>query len=970
MMKKNFLLMMAVVAAMMVAGCSSDYESVPNDPMGTRIYTLDNGLKIYLSVNKDQPRIQTYIAVRAGGKNDPAETTGLSHYLEHLMFKGTPSFGTSDYESEKPYLDQIEELYEVYRTTTDPEERKALYHQIDSLSYQASTYAIANEYDKLMATIGATGTNAYTSMDVTCYTEDIPSNQMENWAKVQSDRFKNMVIRGFHTELEAVYEEYNIGLADDMDKVLEKLDSILFPNHPYGKQTTIGKGDHLKNPSIKNIKEHFAKWYVPNNVAICMSGDLDFDKTVEIIKKYFGDWQANPNVDAQRAELENIPLNHLDVPVKQEVYGQESAELILGWGLPAAKDHAADKAEVLGKILTNGKAGLFDVDLTQAQKVLGSLAFYYEGADFSRMMVIAMPKEGQTLDDVKDLVMNEIEKVKAGNFDEKLLEAIVNNMKLSYMRELEDNDSRATMYVNSFVNGTEWKNEVEKMDRLSKLTKQEIVDFANEYLTDGYACIYKLQGEDKNLAKIEKPAISPIEMNRDKMSDFVKEISESEVNPIEPVFVDFSKDLSQKSYDNGDELLYKENTTNSIFSLELRIDHGSKADKELPMAADYMSYLGTDKLTAEEIQKELYRLACNASVSVMEDHTVIALSGLADNMIPALELGLDWLNKAQTDSIVYANLVVDELKAREDAKLNQKNCFGRLRNYARYGALNAMTNIMSEQELISADPQALLSKLADLLSFKKTITYYGPAKMEDVEEALADELQKTDLKETIHGDLFPLLPTETNEVLIAPYDAKNIYMMGHSCLTDKFAPGELARQTLFNEYFGGGMNGVVFQELRESRGLAYSAAARYTLPKLKDQNCYFYTYIITQNDKMMDAFNAFSAIVEDMPQSEKAFQLAQDAVLQRLATSRITKEAVLSHYLTARDWGYDYDYYKDVYEQAKNMTLEDIADFQQKYIKGRTYRYLILGNEKELDMKALEGVGPIKRLTLEDIFGY
>lgn len=207
---KLFGLLLLFLAVTSMSGANvKDYHyiTVPNDPLKARIYTLDNGLKVYMTVNKEQPRIQTYIAVRVGGKNDPAETTGLAHYFEHLMFKGTPKFGTQNYEAEKPLLDQIEQQFEVYRKTTDSIARKAIYHKIDSLSYEASKYAIPNEYDKLMAAIGAKGTNAYTSFDVTCYTEDIPSNEMDNWAKIQAERFQNCVIRGFHTELETVYEE-------------------------------------------------------------------------------------------------------------------------------------------------------------------------------------------------------------------------------------------------------------------------------------------------------------------------------------------------------------------------------------------------------------------------------------------------------------------------------------------------------------------------------------------------------------------------------------------------------------------------------------------------------------------------------------------------------------------------------------------------------------------------------------------
>lgn len=228
-----------IIASFLFLGFGSqasayNYETVKGDPMQTRIYTLPNGLKIYLSVNKEQPRIQTYIAVRTGSRNDPAETTGLAHYLEHLMFKGTHQFGTSDYAKEKPYLDDIERRYEHYRTVTDPAQRRVLYHEIDSVSQIAAKYFIPNEYDKLMSSIGANGTNAYTSTDVTCYVENIPSNEVENWARIQGDRFQNMVIRGFHTELEAVYEEFNISLTNDTRKEFAAIGKLLFPTHPYG----------------------------------------------------------------------------------------------------------------------------------------------------------------------------------------------------------------------------------------------------------------------------------------------------------------------------------------------------------------------------------------------------------------------------------------------------------------------------------------------------------------------------------------------------------------------------------------------------------------------------------------------------------------------------------------------------------------------------------------------------------------
>ena len=220
---KSALFVLLLAIALPLAAKEYKYETVPGDLMATRIYKLDNGLTVYLSVNNEKPRIQTYIAVRTGSRNDPPETTGLAHYLEHLMFKGTRQFGTTNAAAEAPLLDSIQNRFEVYRTIKDSLQRRAYYHKIDSLSQLAAKYFIPNEYDKLMSAIGAEGTNAFTSNDMTCYVEDIPSNEVENWARIEADRFQNMVIRGFHTELEAVYEEYNIGLASDRGFITNNL---------------------------------------------------------------------------------------------------------------------------------------------------------------------------------------------------------------------------------------------------------------------------------------------------------------------------------------------------------------------------------------------------------------------------------------------------------------------------------------------------------------------------------------------------------------------------------------------------------------------------------------------------------------------------------------------------------------------------------------------------------------------------
>ena len=969
-------LSLLTLAALSLSSCTQQasqysYETVPNDPLQARIYTLDNGLKVYMTVNKDEPRIQTYIAVRVGGKNDPAETTGLAHYFEHLMFKGTTNFGTQNYEAEKPLLDQIEQQFEVYRKTTGEAERKAIYHTIDSLSYEASKLAIPNEYDKLMAAIGANGTNAYTSFDVTCYTEDIPSNQVEEWAKIQADRFRNCVIRGFHTELETVYEEKNMSLTQDARKVWEATLSALFPHHPYGTQTVLGTQEHLKNPSITNIKEYYKTWYVPNNMAICLSGDFDPDQMIATIDKYFGTLQPNPNLP----EL-NLPKEEpITTPIVREVLGPDAENITLAWRLPAASDPDAELMQVVSQILYNGQAGLIDLDLTQQQKTLSAYAYPSLMADYGTFEMAGRPKAGQTLDEVKDLLLAELKKLREGDFDDTLLEATVNNFKLMQQYQLQSNESRADWFVQSFVNGTDWANEASSLNRLAQITKQQVVDLANKYLRDdNYAVIYKRQGKDPNEKKIDKPQITPIAMNRDTASAFLRQIQTEAANaaPIEPVFLDYTKDLTQLTAKNGAlPVLYKQNEENDIFQLVYYFDMGAEQDRYLGMAAQYLEYLGTSDMTPEQVKQAFYRMACSFGVSSGQRRTYVTLTGLNEYLPQAIALFEKLLADAQVNPQAYANLVADQLKARQDAKLNQSRNFSRLMQYVWYGP-QATKLALSEAELKATDPQTLVDRIHGLGSYKHRILYYGPSTQDELLAVIDKEHRTPAALKDIPAPAYRVTLRQTPEtrVFIAPYDAKNLYMLQYSSRGEKFDPAIEPGRQLYDEYFGGGMNSIVFQEMRESRGLAYSAWAGLNRPPYLDQDYYFVSQIATQSDKLMDAVNTFNDIINNMPLSENAFRLAKDAMITRLRTDRVTGMSVIWNYLDAQDLGQTVDSRIKLYNDIQNLTLDDVAAFQQQWVKGRTYYYGILGSFKDLDMKALEKLGPVTRLTTEDIFGY
>jgi len=961
-------LLLVLIVAFSCTNQKYSYETVKNDPLKTRIYTLDNGLKVYMSVNDEQPRIQTFIAVRVGGKNDPAETTGLAHYFEHLMFKGTETFGTQDYAAEKPLLDEIEALFELYRNTTDEAERKAIYKKIDSVSYEASKISIPNEYDKLMASIGASGTNAWTNFDETVYTEDIPSNQIENWAKIQSDRFANNVIRGFHTELETVYEEKNMSLTNDSRKSYAALMEGLYPNHPYGKQTVLGTQEHLKNPSIINIKNYHKTYYVPNNMAICLSGDFNPDEMIVIIDKYFGTMKPNDNLPKLQFEAEK----QMTEPVVKEVFGLDAEYIQLAWRTDGATSKDAIIVELIGSLLSNGKAGLIDVNLRQAQKVLNVWATGYCMADYGMIMASATPKTGQTLDEVKELLLTEMVKLRAGEFDESLIASIVANQKLNIQRQYDSNRGRAHAYVSSFINGTSWKDEVDFLDKLSKITKQDVIDFANKNINDNnYVAIYKRTGKDPNEQKIAKPEITPIATNRDVSSDFLEEIKAYEPTPIAPVFLDYKKDLSISKDKNNMEVLYKHNATTDLFNLYFRYEFGDNEVPYLDLATRYLRFLGSSTMNLEELNKAFYDIACSFSVYSYDNESSITLSGLNENMPKAIQLFKDFISDIQPNEEALANVKADLHKSRGDSKLNQNSNFSALRNYAIYGKDYVGATTLSNAAIDAATSEELLKIIDEMLAYEYIVLYYGPSSEKELISTLnKDVFVKENLIPSPAQIKYYPVKTEGNSTIVAEYDANQIRYAQISNKGEKFDLSIEPIIYLYREYFGGGMNAIVFQEMREARGLAYSANATVMFPYDPNGTYTFQAFIATQNDKFNDAIDAFDDIINDMPVSEAAFNIAKQGLLSTYETQRVTKMNVLWNYINAKEFNIDFDKRQYYYENIKNLTLDDVVKYQQENIKDRQYTYCVLGRTDDLNLDKLKKLGSVKALSKEDIFGY
>lgn len=942
------------------------YESVLNDPLNARIYTLKNGMKVYLSVYKNAPRIQTYIAVKAGSKNDPANATGLAHYLEHMVFKGTDIYGTKDYKKESAEIKKIEELYETYRKTTDAASRKNIYHQIDSVSGVAAKYAIANEYDKMLATIGADGTNAFTSFDQTVYVNDIPSNQIDNWLKIEAERFHKPVLRLFHTELEAVYEEKNRGLDNDDAKVWEALFAALFQNHTYGTQTTIGTIEHLKNPSMVEINKYYNKYYVPNNMAIIMSGDFDPDKVIADIEKHFESFPSKP-VEAYTFQ----PEKPITKKIVREILGPNPANVSLAWRFAGDGSRDADMCTLLAGVLYNGTAGLMDINLNQAQKVLSSNNYFYALKDYSMFYFGGEPKEGQSLEDVEKLILGQIDLIKKGKFPDWLIQAVVTDLKLKKTKELEKNDTRADAMMNAFVNNLKWQSYINSIERISKITRQELIDFTNKNFNSvNYAVAYKRTGEDKSIVKVEKPAITPVELDRDNASQFVKDLEKTVPKGIEPKFIDYEKDITRLKLKSNIPFLYNKNVENKLFELYYKFDFGSNSNKLFPIAVKYIPYLSTQDMTAAQIKQELYKLGSSFNVFCDNENIWVSLSGLSDNFEKSVLLFEKVLSNPIVEEPVLKNLIADVIKERNDNKLQKRLILNRgMSNYARYGALNPFSNVFSDDELNKISSDDIRKVILTLPKYEHKVLYYGPNEAENIKAIL----------NTYHTVPETILPPPRalqfaekdldSTVYVVDYDMKQAEIVMLSNGTSYSKDG-VPLIYLYNGYFGGGMSSVLFQDLRESKALAYSTYSRYNQPNKLAKKYYNLSYIGSQADKLGDAMKGLNDLLNEMPKADGTFSSAKEMILQEMRTQRITKAEIIFNYLEAEDLGNKTDIRKDIFEKVQTYSYDDVKNFQEKNIKNKPKTVLVLGKKEGLDMKVLEQYGTVKFLTLKDVFGY
>lgn len=942
------------------------YQTYHNDALEVKEYTLQNGLRLILSVNPKKPRIFTNIAVRSGSKQDPAETTGLAHYMEHMLFKGTSKIGATNWEKEKVLLEKISALYEQHRQSRDEAERKAIYQEIDQLSGEAAKLVAPNEYDKLSSSIGANRTNAYTWVDQTVYVNDIPSNELERWMELESERFRMMALRLFHTELETVYEEFNINQDKDFRKVFKAIRKELFPNHPYGTQTTIGSAEHLRNPSQKNIQEYFQTYYVPNNMAIVLAGDFDPDVAVAYAEKYFGSYQPRP---LPELKFEDLPKR--EGVTELEVFGQESPYVSIAWRFGSSQTNDILYLTLMRHLLHNGKAGILDLELNQKQKVLEAEAWAWYYADHSVFGLFGRPREGQSLEEVKDILLAEIDKVKNGEFDDWMLEACIRDFKLNDIKASESNQARTGDMTQAYILGFDWGRYCQRDEWMEQKTKGNIQTFARERLQDDFVVVYKRHGEDKEVIKVEKPPITHVQLNRDLESAYAKNFLSKSSPRLEPEFIDFKQHIDSEILRDNLEFDYVYNPYNELFQLNYIFEMGKNNDRLLSIALQYLPYLGTDQYSPSELQKEFFRLGLDFDVQNNNERCYVTLQGLPESFEEGLKLFEHVLGHVRANPEALQNVISDILTRRANSKQN-KNVILRdaLGNYVKYGAINPFNWRLSEAELRELPSGPLIERIQHLTRYEHKIYFYGQLPKEDVRQLLKEYHQvPKELQSIIPPRHFPEKDTPAKVYFLDyPIVQSDIFMLSKG--TPHFDLEEYLISELYNNYFGYGLSSVVFQEIRESKALAYSTYAYYSSPKRKDQSHYLQAYVGTQPDKISDALPALTSIIEDMPIFPQQIQSAKMSILKRMESERIAPSHYYWRQRSMQFLGYDRDLRRDAYERISRISPEELSAFHQKKVKGREFSIIVMGNKDRVDLDYLQQYGPIEEVSLEQIFGF
>ncbi|MBN2683612.1 MAG: insulinase family protein [Bacteroidales bacterium] len=926
-------------------------------------YTLENGLTVYLTVDNSKPEVFGCVMVKAGGKNDPSDATGMAHYMEHMLFKGTTELGTTSWEKEKPHIDKIFSLYDELGKTTDDEKRKEIQKKINEESLKAAEFAIPNELSDIINSMGGTNLNAGTGPDNTIFYNAFPPSQMERWLDLYSHRFMEPVFRSFQAELEVVYEEKNMYEDIFFFPLLEKFNENFFKNHPYGQQTLIGTIDDLKNPSLTKMYEFFKTYYVPNNMALIIAGDFDLEYTKKLIEKKFG--------QLKRGKLpEKKTWDEQAFKGREEVVAKMTPIKLGLLGFRTAPSGHEDEMplEICNSILSNeSQTGLLD-RLVLDNKIMAAQALSMPYMDHGATIFLFVPKIlGQKLENAEKLILDEIAKVKAGEFEDWMVEAIKHELYKGISQTLETAEGKALMLAEVFVmeKKSDYLNEIIK--QINSITKEDVVRIANKYYGDNYLAFMSKMGFPKK-QKIEKPGFEPLIANTDATSKYAERFKNIPTGAVKEKYVDFKNDVELVEFEGVDIYLTK-NPHNHVFSLKIKFAGGEQKYPMLKYASYMMNMAGTEDLSVNDLKNKFSKLGCSYEIYSDLGFLYINLTGIQKNYRQSLDLLKDFLASPVIDPEKLKNLIDEEKTNRKMEKSEPDNVADALVEYSLYGNQSEYLDRLSLKEIKAIDVKALEETFKQAIANKIEMHYVGQDNIEEIAKYSAGIFATSTPRE---GELVPAYKeckkyTENTVIFVNKKKAlqSKIYFFANG---KDFEIDDQPVMDAFNEYFGGGFSGLVLQEVREYRSLAYSAGASFSKPGIKGKPANFIGYVGTQADKTFDALEIFDSLIREMPVKKERMEMIRDYLIQSALSSKPDMRNLSETIVRWKHQGFREDPAVRNIKRYKHIDYEHIDKFYKTRLKEQPVVIMVVGNKKKIDVKEFEKYGKFVSIKEADLF--
>lgn len=952
---------------MVFACCSYQSQAEDLNALKVKEYRLENGLTVWLNEDHSQPKVFGAVVVKAGAKDCP--DTGIAHYFEHMMFKGTDRIGTLDYESEKVLLDSIAMKYDELAMTEDTAARARLQKEINELSIRSSEYVIPNEFNRLINRFGGSGLNAATSYDATIYFNTFSPQYMVQWAEINSERLINPVFRLFQSELETVYEEKNMYGDFIGGQVMDTLMARYFGPHPYA-YPIIGSTKNLKNPRLTEMHKFFEDYYVASNMALILSGDFDAQQVMPILEKAFSRIRSG---NAPKQEKVMLPPFNGRETMKVKFPIPFIKAMGLGFRGVSANHEDQVALNIAVNLLNNSNGTGYLDKLMVEHKLMGALAINESMNEAGILAVAIMPKLLiQSYSSAEKMVWDEINRVKNGDFSDEMFNSLKLEQKRQYASSLENIDSRATIMMNLFSQGKSWNDYLNEVARIESITKEDVVRVAQKYFSNNYLCVTKSTGKYPK-DNLPKPAFSPVvPRNADASSSYAKQLEKIPEQQVAPRIIDFEKDVKTSKLTPLVTLYTTPNPLNDIFTLNISYGIGALEQPELMQLTNYLQLLGTESLSFEQFRSRLQSIGSTLAFDVTPDAFVMKVTGFDNHIDETMELVGDFIRHAKADDKKLRQ-IVDGAKVSEKAFFKSgDNVASALLEQVKYGDQSRYLRKLSLSQIKKLKGKDMLAIYDKVRSVQCDLHYCGTLPVEKVIGTIRQHLPLERTTVASNSPYYRELKQYDRPTVFfidMPDMAQSIvysYVKGDP--VDDKASRHASR--LFSVYFGGDMSSLMFQEIREFRSFAYRTSGRYQLPNHAHKGTAgsFTAMLSTQSDKTLDALGVLDSLIREMPLKPERMEAVKQTLVNRINNDYPPFRNLSEKVASTRMEGFDRDPAEEFLRDIATMDMQDISRFYREQISGRPVVYVIAGNRKHIDMKKLAKYGTIIKVKKKDIY--